>query len=150
MHDLAFVYFLQGGGGNQTLLPQCFLNDNANDPLMLPARLLLLIGYNTRCRCQALYNLAFRHIQMTSDGDLRITIDFAHKHDQAASRQSWLINKNPSNPNICVTTLFNQYRSIASKAGMAEGWLWNKLYKVRGELKMKKQWLGENWVSGLP
>jgi hypothetical protein len=129
---------------------QRFLSEVAIDPLMLPARLLLLIGCNTGCRCQTLYSLEFRHVQVTSEGDLRVTVDFVQKHDQSAKGQTWVIWKNTVDPRHCSTTIFLEYAALAGAAKLQDKWLWNKLYKVRGEVKMKNQRLGQNWISGLP
>lgn len=129
---------------------QRYVQEVAQDPLSLPNRLLLLIGCNTGCHSQALYSLEFRHVQETDTGDLRITIDYAQKHDQGACGQSWIIRKNAANTDICASQLFKNYHSIAATAGLLTGPLWHKLYIVDGQIRMRKTRLGEHWVAGLP
>lgn len=129
---------------------QKYLTETAHDALSLPARLLLLVGCNTGGRSQTLYNLEHRHIQETETGDLRVTVDYAQKHDQGAMGQTWIVKKNVDNKNLCAATLYQEYRGLAIKAGLQHDWLWRKLYMTRGELKMKNGRLGENWVAGLP
>lgn len=124
--------------------------ETSADPLTLPARLLMLIGCNVGCRSQTLYSLEFRHVKENEEGDLRVTVDFAQKHDQGAQGQTWLIKKNQEYPTICATQLFRQYHTLAVAAGLQNGWIWRKLHIVRGIVKMKNLRLGINWVYGLP
>jgi integrase len=131
-------------------LLQKYLCEKADDAFSLPTRLLLLFGCNIGCRCQALYNLEFEHIVEKQNEDLQITIDFAQKHDQGAKGQTWQVKKNPADSRICATTLFRKYKEIAAQAKLDSGFLWKKLYMVRGEIRMKNMRLGENWVSGVP
>jgi hypothetical protein len=126
-----------------------YLIKNSENIMTLPARLLLHLGCNVGCRCHTLYKLEFRHIELTTDGNMRVMVDFTQKHDQRAHGQTWLVQKNMEDLMLCPTTLFLSYKSIAAAANLATGYLWKKLYMVRGNIKMKNMRLGENWVSGV-
>jgi hypothetical protein len=100
---------------------QRYLEDGAHDALTLPARLLLLIGCNIGCRSQTLYRLEFKHIQETAEGDLRITVDFVQKHDQAVHWQLWIILKKPETPNCRSVHIFEGLSKPGGKVWFRKG-----------------------------
>ena len=59
---------------------QRFLDEYKTEILTLPTRLLLFLGCSFDYRFQKHYNLEFKYVQVTEDGDLRVIVDFVQKH----------------------------------------------------------------------
>lgn len=127
-----------------------YLDLVSNDESLILDSLICLIGVNIGCRAQTLYQLQFKNFYLHTDGDLRIEIDYAQKHDQRGDGHKWILKK-CEDINYCPVTNYKKYVKIAEEANLNESFFWRPLYFGKNKkLCIKNSRIGINYISSLP